>query len=121
VEDDVIGIKSRIEKMWPVLEVIYDQVDNEWVIIEHCRDGIERFVFSERVLGEHTIQRLQRADGNTEFLDQIDAHNEEVKKERDRQFNDEIGDFAQRFAHALKQDGFYNHEDIFGVSTRGSR
>jgi len=121
VQEDVLGYKRLIEDRWSELEVIFDQIDNVWSVIEHCRDGRERLVFNTKVLGEATLKRIAKAEDNVNFDVEIDEHNERLKEEQASRFKDQMGDFAQRFKFALEQDGYYDHEDVYGSRKSGVR
>lgn len=118
IENDVLSIKFEVERRWPELEICYDEVDSQWVVIEHCADGIDRLVFTCHELDQRIIDRLyqadQRAPDYSDFLDRIDNANAEVERDKERRFSDQIGDFGERFVHALRKDGVLNHVDVFG-------
>lgn len=119
---DVVDIKSRIRERWPNLNTYYDTVDRVWCITQTCEDGTERLFMLRPVLSEQTLMDIAKADPtNRNFQDPlkaIDDHNAHVDRERDRELEEIAGDFGERLIHALKQDGFYDHENIYKVKPK---
>jgi hypothetical protein len=110
MDGDVLGVKHEILSRWPELECEFDRVDEVWVIWEHCKDGVDRFVLETTSLGPHIIERLQRADsqgreGTKDIADAVDAENEKIQREKERQFDDALGDAGERLIHAFWKDG----------------
>src|SRR5437868_15121319 len=59
----VSDIKREIEACWPdTLSVFFDTWQEEWIVVEHCKDGIDRFVLSTKALNQSTIDKLHRID-----------------------------------------------------------
>ena len=120
---DVLDVKQEIESRWDSLSVFFDTIDEIWVIVEHCKDGVDRLVFDTPVLSMETVERIQRAQSNTELdvdklLRQIDSHNEKLERDQERKFEDKIGDAAERLMHALRKDGVIHYPTAF-ISNRG--
>lgn len=121
--EDVLGIKRRIEDRWPdELSVVFDDVDEVWCVIEHCRDGVDRLVFDTPCLNESAYQRLERAFERTpdQMLAEIDRHNKAVEQEMDRKFEDRMGDAAERLWWALRKDGVTHYPKVFFNGRSGS-
>lgn len=113
-QEDVLGIKRRIEETWPELCVVFDLVDEEWVIYEQCLDGVDRLLFKTRVLDQRAMDRIARADMNSQDpLKDIDDYNDALEREQDRRFEDAIGDAGERLAHALWKDGVGGKLSVF--------
>jgi len=121
IEDDVLGIKNEIQARWPELEVYFDTEQEEWIIVEHCRDHVDRFVLSTKQLDQRILDRLVKADqwrhGN-DVLKEIDSLNDAVEREHDRQLEEICVDVAERLRFAFKKDGLYDHLDIYGPRSR---
>jgi hypothetical protein len=122
---DVCDIKARLRELDPGLSAAYDEVQEEWIItwwdpkrnqdtlILTCGDLAE---------GWDAIQRARNDRPGALSGDQMTT---KLEKEQDAdqekdldQFRETAGDAAERLMHALKQDGFYDHEDIYGVATK---
>jgi hypothetical protein len=126
VSDDVLGIKSQIETRWPELEVVFDNLDEVWVVICHGPPEVGDYLAINPptpYLDERIIKRLERADnrapGATDPLEEIDKHNAAIERDQERRFEDQIGDFGERFLHALKKDGVRDHCNIESRRPRG--
>lgn len=109
IESDVFDIKHRIEERWPELEVYYDKDQMEFLVIEHCEDGVDRLACARPYLDERLIKDLEAADsmvkGQEDPLTMVDALNDAIEKRRDYEFSELMGDIGERMMHALKKDG----------------
>lgn len=104
IQDDVLGIKRRIQDLWPELRVYFDQDSDEWVITEMCRDHTERLVFTTTALNESVIARLYRAQAG-DFTADLDKEEAQREKDHDAKLADMAGDAGERLAHAFAKDG----------------
>ena len=121
MEDDVLHIRSTIESTWPELEVFFDTWEEIWVVVEHCRDGIDRLALKHAVLDHNLLRLIQEADSHTQGFDierTVDDWNAKLEAEKDYQFRQMLGDFAERFHFALRKDGVFDHEEIYGTSNK---
>ena len=125
IEDDVLGIKRRIEQRWPDLRVYIDKDNIEngypgFIVAEIRKDGEEELVGEYEWLDERLIQRLEQADqwrvGNdvVKLMDALDAV---AQREQDHKLSEAIGDATERMAHALVKDGVITKSKVF-VSNR---
>jgi hypothetical protein len=109
IESDVLEIGRRIEERWPELEAFWDKDQMEYIVIEHCKDGVDRFVCARPYLDERLIQDLEAADthkrGQEDPVATVDALNAAIEARHDREFSELIGDVGERLAHALHKDG----------------
>lgn len=107
---DVLGIKAEIEARWPgVLEIYFDTWQQEWVIVEKGRDGIDRHVLSTKKLTQAVIDKLNRIDqakhvqGDTNH--RLEVQDAQAEKEREDRLSEAIGEPIERFEHALRGSG----------------
>lgn len=123
---DVGYYRERILGEWPELEVLYDIVQNEWVVYQPDRRGVETFVLADGDLAK-AYERLQRARNDAPHA--LSAHqlNEALEKEqadaRERDMEDFrviARDAGERLIHAFKKDGILDHEDIYGPKPKRS-
>lgn len=114
VEDDVQNVIRDMKSISDRLYCWFDQVSEEFHIVEKCLDGEERLVFSTRELDQRVIQRLRYADhwhgedqpnhvlGDSEdVLARIDAHNAGIEEENRLRTAERTRDAGERFAWAL--------------------
>lgn len=122
---EVLDMKARIKTRWPELSIAYDSVDKVYVVVQKCEDGVERLALQRPYCDERLMTDLAKADPTSSyFIDPekaVDDHNASIEKDRDRELEDLAGDFGERFLHALKKDGFMNHEEITGVKSKRSQ
>lgn len=119
---DVLDYKAEIIRRWPNLDVYWDKDRLVWVIVElNCKDGCDKLVFDTPSLGQHTIDRINRADQNIDASDPcdlVDAWNALREKEQEDKFENRLGEASERLLHALKKD---NIGGILQVAPHGPR
>lgn len=121
VDDDVLGVKSQIESLWPELSVFFDAEAEEWVIVEMCKDNTERLCFTTPALCDGTLDRIRKAMDNYSYVDEIDAHNDQLEKEADRRFTEQINEANERLHFALRRDGLTHYPKIVMSDSIGNR
>jgi hypothetical protein len=116
---ELLDVKAEIRKRWPSLDCYFDTEEQVFVVTQKVNeDGtdVEKFVLSRPYCGDKILEDIEKANPESPyFVDPevaVDKHNEKVEAERDAELADKTGDFGERFIHALKKDGFYNHENI---------
>lgn len=115
VDSDVLGIKNQIEEMWPELRVHFDTVDEQWVVVQREYNGVESLLLTTTKLDHNLLDIIHRADMQRKGADpekEVDDWNKAIERERDRQFEDQLGDMVDRLRHAFRKDGLYNHCSI---------
>jgi hypothetical protein len=118
IESDVLGIKQRILETWPGwFDVYFDEFAESWVIVQHCKDGVDRLFAETDRLDERILQRIHDADqevrGQEDPLALIDEFNDKLQAENDRVFGEQIQDVAERLVHAFHKDGLINRPRAF--------
>lgn len=104
---DVLGYKAVIEGRWPELKCIWDTDAMEWIITETDREGTESLVFATKILGEHTMERLGKADNaKSDAFEEIETWNAKMEREQDARNADLIHDVAEKLAWAIRKDEF---------------
>jgi hypothetical protein len=126
-ESDVLGIKEQIESRWKgVLEVYFDTHQEEWVIVEHCRDGIDRHVLSTKRLGQWVIDKLERIDQAVHSQDiaaldhKYDLEDRQAEKEHEHRITEATGEGAEKLYFALRKDGVINRPSVFFSSEKAA-
>lgn len=119
---DVCDIKSRLRELDPNLSAYYDEVQEEWIITwfdsKRNRDTLV-LTCGDLAQGWDAIQRARNDRPGALTGDQMATKLEkeqEADQEKDMNaFRQIAGDAAERLAHALEKDGYFDHEDIYGV------
>lgn len=106
----MLNVKHEIESRWPgVLSVFFDVEVEEWVIVEHCKDGTDRMALKTKVLNMRIIEKLQRIDQAKHEQGDVNRRfeQEDAQAERDREhrLSEAIGEPLERFEHALLGSG----------------
>lgn len=114
---ELVDLKGRIRERWPSLNIYFDKHQNEFVVTQlSVVDGVERFVLSRPYCDDRILVDISKTDpDHRNYVDpekSIDDHNASVERERDREIEEIAGDAGEKLIHALKKDGFYNHESI---------
>jgi hypothetical protein len=121
LEDDVNGIKNEIEGRWPMLQLCIDttpDIQEPFLIIEHCLDNTDRLVFSTDTLDGRTVDRCARAY-DCDIEAEVDAGNAARDAEIDRKFSDKIGDASERLMHAIRKDGLGGIPSVYFKDSNG--
>lgn len=120
---DVLGYKETIHAMWPELHVVWDMENEEWAVIETDKHGAQTLVFASKTLGEHTVERLQRAQNcNSDALAEIESWNAKLEKESEARATEALHAAGEKLAWAIRKDEFNGPEPrIFYDSNKQSR
>lgn len=111
VERNVLDVVDWIREYAPELDVIFlDHTrfdtsldDPPYKIIERCKDGTIRVVFSCWTLDNRVKDRIIASDTQrTDVLAALDSNNEAVRKAQERQFRDQMEEVADITKHLLK-------------------
>lgn len=112
---DLLAMKGRIRERWPSLDIYFDHQEKVFVVTQF-HDGVEKFVMSRPYCDERLLYEISKTDPDhrnyVDPLKAVDDHNASVERDRDRKLADDMGEFGERFIHALKKDGYYDHEHI---------
>ena len=111
VERDVLAVVDWIRDYDPNLDVVYldpnrfslGPSEPPYKVIETCRDGQVRVVFSCWTLDNTVKERIIAADNqNQDILARLDANNAEARKKQNSVFQDRIGEAHDMTVHLLR-------------------
>lgn len=109
VEEDVLGIVSKIRARWPTLVVQFcdpnraDFQDAPFRILEECPDGLRRPVMDVWQLDDRVIERLYAADTHKHnVLADLDAANLKATQQGHRRFREETAALSEMVAGILR-------------------
>lgn len=106
VERDALNIAEKIKDYDPNLSLQYlEQAESldqpPFRVIEHCKDGIDRVVFSAWVLDDRIIERIYAADTQKFDIDKrITDTNAKAKVESKRRYEDKWKE-AKEMVHSI--------------------
>lgn len=108
-QEDVFRVVEQIRAYDPNLDVAYLDPDKgsisdaPYVIVEHCRDGITRLLFSVWELNASVMERIYAADTTkVDVQGAIDLANEKARKEIEEHKADRFGEAKDVTSHILK-------------------
>lgn len=106
VEHDTLRIAERIQEYDPNLSLKYcatpdNLTDAPFILVELCKDGIERIVFEIWELDERVLEKIYAADNQYQSIeDMLTKTNEQAKKEQNRRYT-ELKDEQDAIAEAI--------------------
>lgn len=120
---DVLDIKTEIEARWPgVIECYFDVEQEEWVIIEHCKDRVDRHVLSTQRLDRRVVDKLQKIDQmahvQPDLNRKLELEDEQRERDLDNQVYEEYGEAHERLLSALKKDGVGGRPSVYFSSKK---
>jgi hypothetical protein len=108
-QEDVFRIVERIRAYDPNLDVAYLDPDKgsisdaPYVIVEHCRDGVTRLLFSVWELNASVMDRIYAADTTkVDVQGAIDLANEKARKELTEKKKERFGEAKDITEHIIK-------------------
>jgi hypothetical protein len=110
VEKGVNDIVDWIRNYDPNLDVMFldpmkadSPFDAPWIVVEHCRDGKTRLVFSVWKMDESVKARIYAADTTMVDIDTlITKENEKARERQKKQWEDKRGEAADIMKSAVK-------------------
>jgi hypothetical protein len=126
-QEDVLDIKRRIEAEFEgVIGVFFDADPSAecWVLTQLERDGTVSLFFTTRTLNEGTIERIRRCDQTKhpgyDPLEEMEKEEAALEREKDRRFEEKIGEAGERLFFALRKDHQIHTPKVF-LSNSGKR
>jgi hypothetical protein len=118
---DVCEIKNEILARWPGwLTPFFDTWEEEWVIVEHCKDGTDRLALTTKELNRSILDRLMKMDQATHDIGdvaiELEKQADKVDKDKEHEFSEKLGDGLERLEHSL-QDVLLHNPKIFVSSS----
>lgn len=123
VSPDLKQAYESIQRDYPNLRCFWDNENNEHVILEDCRDGVQRLVFTSKTFHEDLIRvKLNRAD-STKFdvMDEIEEAEKFAEAEENRQTRELVGAAGEKLAKAFADDGLTERTRMTPLSVKMRR
>lgn len=136
VERGVSDVVDWIRDYDPNLDVLFldplkadSPFDAPWIVVEHCRDGKTRLLFSVWDMNESVKARIYSADTTMVDIDTlITRENEKAREKQAKKWEDERGEAADLMKAAVKapttfkfkntKDELVTLDDQYGVVKR---
>jgi hypothetical protein len=117
VEADVLAVTEKIQAYDPNLKVQFlndaarGVSDPPYRIVEKCKDGVERIVFSVWTLDDTVLQRVFAADNQKfDVLGITDSVNARAKQREQQRYKDKLGEAREITTTVLR-----SNKDTFSV------
>lgn len=118
---DVCDIKSRLRELDPDLSAYYDELQGEWIITWFDRKRNQDTLIltcGDLTQGWEAVQKARNdrpgALTGDQMATKLEKEQEADEEKEMQKFRDIAADAGERMVHALKKDGFHDHEDIYG-------
>jgi len=122
---DVCNYKSRLRELDPTITAYYDEQQEEWIITYWDEQkNQDTFLLSspDLALAYDVVCRARNdrpgALTGDELATKFEKEQAAVEDENMKSFRNIAGDAAERLTHALKKDGFFDHENIYGPKVK---
>jgi len=120
VDQDVLGVVKQLKQIDPTLYVRWSEKGEYFVV--YCRlpdepPGTGNVVLMVRELDQRVVSSIQKAkweqqqDGYS-LADILDKKDDDAKKQRDYEFSQQIGERAERLAHAIRKDFHFDQNRV---------
>lgn len=109
IEADVGGVAAQLREIDPGLRLRYAEASDIFIVYHRTspRPGWfnEELVLTARQLDGRILERVRQiAARDYDFLAELDRIDAEADRAQEARFADQVGDAAQRLAHALRRD-----------------
>lgn len=110
IDDDALGIAKQLEEMqfpsgYGKLKLAWNEFQESFVVIQVKDDGSEHIVTSAKQADGRLIDRVRRITSPSfNLAAELEAIDARADKERDWQFSQQVGEIAERLAHAVRKD-----------------
>lgn len=123
VSPDVSRAYENIQRDYPNLRCLWDNENHEHVIIETCKDHVQRLVLRSKHFHEDLIRvKLNRADASKfDVLQEIEEAEREAEREEDRRMAELTGEAGEKLAKAFADDGLTERTRMTPLSIKLKR
>lgn len=124
MEDDVLSIVRQVRDLYgDRITIEADERMGCYHFVEHCEDKTDRLIFTTELLDARCIERLMMGDQSSRgYEDPYDAAEREQDENHARiedQYRQQIREYGESLAHALKKDGVMPRLPLSVPITRG--
>lgn len=95
------------------LRLAWNEFGEYFVVYQQLDDGTEHMVTTAQTADARLVKRIQKiASSQYNFPEEVDRLDKQAKKEADYKFSQQIGEIAERVAHAVRKDMSTPRTDI---------
>lgn len=105
IENDVGGIVSQIKAINDSLHVRWSDAGEYFVVYHEYPSGKQELLTTALELDGRLVKRIEKVtSGSYDYLAEIDKLEAAREAETDAKLKEQIGEFGERLAHALRKD-----------------
>jgi len=110
IDDDALSVSKQLEEMkfpegYGKLRLAWNEFREEFVVVQVKDDGSEHIVTTAKQADGRLIDRVRRiTHPSYNFAKELEAIDAAADKKRDYEFRQQVGDYAERIAHAIRKD-----------------
>lgn len=120
VSPDVHRAYENIQRDYPSLRCLWDNENHEHIIIEDCKDHVQRLVLKSKHFHEDLIRvKLNRADATKfDVMEEIEEAEKAAEREEDRQLAELTSAAGEKLAKAFADDGLTERARMTPLSVK---
>src|SRR3954470_3892034 len=124
VDDDALGVAKQLEEMkfpegYGKLRLAWNEFRESFVVIQVKDDGSEHIVTSAKQADGRLIDRVRRiTHPSYNFAQELEEIDAKADKERARRFSEQVAQYAEKLAFAIRQDTSNPRTDINRIPIR---
>jgi hypothetical protein len=110
IDNDALGVSQQLREMkfpegYGHLRLAWNEFREEFVVIQVKDNGAEYFVTSAKQADGRLVDRVRRiTHPSYNFAAELEKIDDEANKRSDQRFREQVGDYAERLAHAVRKD-----------------
>lgn len=113
IDNDALGVAKQLREIHDSLRLAWNEFGEYFVVYQQLDDGTEHMVTTAQTADARLVKRIQKiASSQYNFPEEVDRLDKQAKKEADYKFSQQIGEIAERVAHAVRKDMSTPRTDI---------
>jgi hypothetical protein len=124
VDDDALGVAKQLSEMefpsgYGKLRLAWNEFREEFVVIQVKEDDSEHFVTSAEQADGRLIDRVRRiTHPSYDFAKELDEIDARADQARASKFSEQVAEYAEKLAFAIRQDTSTPRTDINRIPIR---
>lgn len=125
VDNDALDVAKRLREIDPSLRLAWNEFGEYFVVYQQLEAGSEHIVTTAQTADSRLVERIRRISHSSyDFAKELDKLDQKAKRDAERQFQEAVGEKAERLAHAIRKDTSNPRTDINrhgGIFTQHSK
>jgi hypothetical protein len=124
VDSDALDVSKQLSEMqfpsgYGTLRLAWNEFREEFVVVQVKDDGSEHFVTSAKQADGRLIDRVRRiTHPSYNFAQELDEIDAKADRERARKFSEQVAQYAEKLAFAIRKDTSSPRTDINRIPIR---